>query len=124
MAQSVNRAILIGRVGKEPTVRNTQDGMKIISFSLATSETWRDKSSGERRESTDWHQVVVFDSRMAEIAERLVKKGSHVYVEGSIKNRKYQDKNTSEDRYITEIVLQAFRGVLTVLTPQSAPREE
>jgi single-strand DNA-binding protein len=123
MAQSVNKCILIGHVGKDPTVRETQGGMKIVSFSLATSESWRDRSSGERKEATDWHNVVVFDSRMAEIAERLVKKGSHVYVEGSIKNRKYQDKNTSEDRYITEIVLQAFRGMLTILTPQGRVEE-
>lgn len=117
MAGSVNRAILIGHVGKDPTVRTTQGGTKIVSFSLATSESWRDKSSGERREQTDWHQIVVFDTRMGEIAERLIRKGVHVYVEGAIKTRKWQDKNSGDDRWTTEIVIQAFRGVLTVLTP-------
>lgn len=115
MAGSVNKAILIGRVGKDPTTRNTQTGAKVVSFSLATSESWTDRASGERREETNWHNVVVFDARLAEVAEKYVRKGLQVYLEGAIKTRKWQQDG--HDRYITEIVLPAFGAVLTVLTP-------
>lgn len=116
MAGSVNKAILIGRVGKDPTTRNTQAGAKVVSFSLATSESWTDRASGERREETNWHNVVVFDARLAEVAEKYVRKGLLVYLEGAIKTRKWQQDG--QDRYITEIVLPAFGAVLTVLTPR------
>lgn len=128
MAGSVNKAVLIGRVGKDPTVRFTQDNRPIASFSMATSNSWRDKASGERKEETQWHNIVVFNTHFAEIAEKFVKKGAHLYIEGEIKNRKWQDKTTGQDRYITEIVVPAFGGSLQLLTPQSSnqapPREE
>lgn len=120
MAQSVNKAILIGRVGKDPTIRDLKNGGKVVSFSLATSESWKDKSTGEKVDETSWHNIVIFDTRMGEIAERSVKKGINVYIEGAIKNRKYTDKEGNE-KYVTEIVLQAFRGILTLLTPGSGP---
>ena len=121
---SVNKAILIGHVGKDPTVRNTQGGTKIVSFSVATSESWKDRATGERKEETAWHNIVVFDTRLADIAEAHVRKGSQVYIEGAIKPRKYTTQD-GQERYVTEIVLQAFRGVLTLLTPaQAAPARE
>lgn len=116
MAGSVNKAILIGRVGKDPTTRNTQVGAKVVSFSLATSESWTDRASGEKREETNWHNVVVFNTQLAEVAEKYVRKGLQVYVEGAIKTRKWQQDG--QDRYITEIVLPAFGATLTVLTPR------
>lgn len=116
MAASVNRAIIIGRVGKDPTVRNTQGGAKIVSFSVATSETWKDKATGERKEDTTWHNVVVFNTRLADFSEKFVRKGVAIYVEGTIKNRKWTT-NEGVDRYITEIVVPAFNGTLTLLTP-------
>lgn len=126
MSGSVNRAVIIGRCGKDPTVRNTQAGTKIVSFSVATSERWKDRHSGERKEETVWHQIVIFDSRLADVAEKYVKKGSHLYLEGTIKNRKWTTQD-GQDRYITEIVIPAFGGNLQVLTPhasnQAPPRE-
>lgn len=116
MAGSVNKAVLIGRVGKDPTTRNTQAGAKVVSFSLATSESWTDRTSGEKREETNWHNIVVFDTRLAEVAEKYVRKGLQIYLEGQIKTRKWQQNG--EDRYITEIVLPAFGATLTVLTPR------
>lgn len=116
MAGSVNKAILIGRVGKDPTTRNTQAGAKVVSFSLATSESWTDRASGEKREETNWHNVVVFNTQLAEVAEKYVRKGLQVYVEGAIKTRKWQQDG--QDRYITEIVLPAFGATLAVLTPR------
>jgi single-strand DNA-binding protein len=127
MSGSVNRAVLIGRAGKDPEVRNTQSGGKVVSFSLATSESWKDRQSGERKQETQWHNVVIFDTRLADVAEKFIKKGSHVYVEGTIKNRKWTTKD-GQDRYVTEIVIPAFGGNLTLLTPQAAnrppPRED
>lgn len=128
MSGSVNRSFLIGRCGKDPTVRETQAGTKIVSFSLATSESWKDRNSGERKTETQWHQIVIFNSRLADVAEKYVKKGSHLVVEGAIKNRKWTDQSTGTDRYVTEIVIPAFGGNLQVLTPhasnQPPPREE
>lgn len=113
MAQSVNKAILIGRLGKDPEVREA-NGKKIVSLNLATSETWRDKNSGEKKEKTVWHRVVIFNENIGKVAEQYLSKGSLVYVEGSIENRKYTDKDGAE-KNISEIVLQAFNGSLTML---------
>lgn len=113
MAGSVNKAVILGNVGKDPEVRNTQDGRKIVSFSVATSERWRDRQSGETKERTEWHRVVVFNEHLAEVAEKYIRKGSKVYLEGAIQTRKWE--KDGEARYSTEIVLQRFRGELTLL---------
>ncbi len=114
MAGSVNKVILVGNLGKDPEVRNSQAGQKIVSFSLATSETWNDKGSGERREKTEWHRVVVFNERIADVAERFLKKGRKVYVEGSLQTRKWTDQSGAE-KYSTEIVIDRFRGELVLI---------
>jgi len=114
MAGSVNKVILVGRLGKDPEARTMQTGGKVVSFSLATSESWTDKMTGDRKEKTQWHRVVIFNEKLGEIAERYLKKGSAAYVEGSIESRKYTDKDGAE-RDITEIVLSRFRGELTLL---------
>ena len=114
MAGSVNKVTLIGRLGKDPEARTTQSGMKTVSFSLATSETWNDKASGERKEKTQWHRVVIFNERVGEIAERYLKKGSSCYVEGQIESRKYTDKD-GQEKEIYEIVIGRFKGELTLL---------
>ena len=114
MAGSVNKVILVGNLGRDPEVRSTQDGLKIVNLSLATSESWRDKNSGERREKTEWHRVVIFNERLAEVAEKFLKKGSKIYVEGSLQTRKWTDQS-GQERYSTEVVLQRFRGELTML---------
>lgn len=114
MAGSVNKVILVGNLGRDPEVRTTQDGLKIVNLSLATSDTWRDKSSGERKERTEWHRVVIFNERLAEVAEKYLRKGSKIYVEGALQTRKWTDQN-GQDRYSTEVVLQRFRGELTML---------
>src|SRR3546814_157416 len=114
MAGSVNKVILVGNLGRDPEVRSTQDGTKIVNFTLATSETWRDKSSGERRERTEWHRVVIFNENLARIAEQYLRKGSSVYVEGQLQTRKWTDQQ-GQEKYTTEVVLQRFRGELTLL---------
>jgi single-strand DNA-binding protein len=114
MAGSVNKVILVGNLGRDPEVRNLQDGTKVVSLSLATSERWRDRQSGETRERTEWHRVVVFNERLAEVAERYLRKGSKIYVEGALQTRKWTG-NDGQDRYTTEVVLQRFRGELTML---------
>ena len=114
MAGSVNKVILVGNLGRDPEVRSTQDGLKIVNLSLATSESWRDKNSGERREKTEWHRVVIFNERLAEVAEKFLKKGSKIYVEGALQTRKWTDQS-GQERYSTEVVLQRFRGELTML---------
>ena len=114
MAGSVNKVILVGNLGKDPEVRHTQDGKPIVSLSIATSESWRDKSSGERKEKTEWHRVVIFNENLAKIAEQYLKKGSTVYIEGALQTRKYTDKDGVE-KYSTEIVLQNFNGTLTMI---------
>jgi single-strand DNA-binding protein len=114
MAGSVNKVILIGNLGKDPEVRRTQDGKAIVNLSLATSENWKDRTTGERREKTEWHRVVIFDENLARVAEQFLKKGSKVYVEGQLQTRKWQDQN-GQDRYSTEVVLQRFNSTLTML---------
>jgi single-strand DNA-binding protein len=114
MAGSVNKVILVGNLGKDPEVRNSQAGAKIVNFTLATSESWNDKASGERKEKTEWHRVVVFNDRIADIAERYLKKGHKVYVEGSLQTRKWTDQQ-GQEKYTTEVVIDRFRGDLTLL---------
>jgi single-strand DNA-binding protein len=114
MAGSVNKVILVGNLGKDPEVRTTQDGSKIVNFSLATSETWNDRASGERKERTEWHRVVVFNDRIGEVVEKYVRKGSKVYVEGSLQTRKWTDQ-AGVEKYTTEVVIGKFRGELTML---------
>ena len=111
---SLNKVTLIGLVGKEPDIRKTQDGKLIASFSLATSESWKDKSSGERKQNTEWHKIVIF-GQLAEIVERYVKKGSKLYLEGSLKTRDWIDKKDGVKKYTTEIVLQGFGSTLLML---------
>ncbi len=118
MAGSVNKVILVGNLGRDPEVRTTQDNLKIVNLSLATSETWRDRNSGERRERTEWHRVVIFNERLADVAEKYLRKGSKIYVEGALQTRKWTDQN-GQDRYSTEVVLQRFRGELTMLDGRS-----
>jgi single-strand DNA-binding protein len=114
MAGSVNKVILVGNLGRDPEVRNTQNGSKIANLSVATSESWTDKGSGERREKTEWHRVVIFDERLADVAEKYLRKGSKIYVEGALQTRKWTD-NSGQEKYTTEVVLQRFRGNLTML---------
>jgi len=114
MAGSVNKVILIGNLGRDPEVRQTQDGNPVVNMSVATSETWRDKASGERRERTEWHRVVIFNERLAEVAQRYLKKGSKVYIEGQLQTRKWTDQS-GQEKYTTEVVLSRFRGELTML---------
>jgi single-strand DNA-binding protein len=114
MAGSVNKVILIGNLGADPEIRRTQDGRPIANLRVATSDTWRDKATGERREKTEWHRVVIFNEGLAKIAEQYLKKGSKVYLEGSLQTRKWQDKD-GQDRYSTEVVLQGFNSALTML---------
>lgn len=126
MAGSVNKAFLIGRVGKDPTVRYTQDQRPIVSFSLATDKTWKDRGSGERKQEVTWHNIVIFDTRLAEVAQKFVKKGSHLCLEGEIKNRSWE--KDGQKHYITEIVVPAFGGTLELLDRREGsgapPREE
>jgi single-strand DNA-binding protein len=114
MAGSVNKATLLGNLGRDPDVRTLNDGSKVVNLSLATSESWTDKASGEKRERTEWHRVVIFNDRIGDIAERYLRKGSKVYIEGQIQTRKYVDA-AGVEKYSTEIVLQRFRGELTLL---------
>jgi single-strand DNA-binding protein len=114
MAGSVNKVILVGNLGKDPEVRHTQDGRPIVNLSIATSESWRDKSSGERKEKTEWHRVVIFNENIAKVAEQYLKKGSTVYIEGQLQTRKWTDKDGVE-KYSTEVVLQNFNSTLTML---------
>ncbi len=114
MAGSVNKVILVGNLGADPEVRRTQDGRPIVNLRVATSDTWRDKNTGERREKTEWHRVVIFSEGLAKIAEQYLKKGSKVYLEGALQTRKWQDKD-GQDRYSTEVVLQGFNSALTML---------
>src|SRR3954471_12428205 len=114
MAGSVNKVILIGNLGKDPEIRRTQDGRPIANLSVATSESWRDKTSGERKEKTEWHRVVIFNEGLCKIVEQYLKKGSKVYLEGALQTRKWQDKD-GNDKYSTEVVLQGFNSQLTML---------
>jgi single-strand DNA-binding protein len=114
MAGSVNKVILIGNLGKDPEVRRLNSGDPVVSFTLATNETWRDKNSGERKERTEWHNIVIYNENLAKIAEQYCKKGTKVYIEGQLQTRKWQDQS-GNDRYSTEIVLTRFRGELQLL---------
>jgi single-strand DNA-binding protein len=114
MAGSVNKVILVGNLGKDPDVRRLNSGDQVVSFSVATSETWRDKASGERKERTEWHNVVIFNENLAKVAEQYCKKGTKVYIEGQLQTRKWQDQSGA-DRYTTEVVLQRFRGEMQLL---------
>ena len=115
MAGSVNKIILVGNLGKDPESRSFQNGGKVVNFTLATSETWTDRSSNERKEKTEWHNVVIRNEKLGEIAERYLKKGAKVYIEGSIQSRKYQDQS-GQEKYITEVIVGPFRGELTMLS--------
>ena len=120
MAGSVNKVILVGNLGRDPELRSTQDGMRIANLAVATSESWRDRVSGERKERTEWHRVVIFNERLAEIAEKYLKKGSKVYLEGALQTRKWTD-NSGQDRYTTEIVADAMQMSRSVITPTTRP---
>lgn len=114
MAGSVNKVILVGNLGRDPEVRTFQNGGKVCNLRIATSENWKDRQTGERRERTEWHSVAIFNENLARIAEQYLKKGSKVYVEGQLETRKWQDQS-GQDRYTTEVVLRQFRGELTLL---------
>ncbi len=119
MAGSVNKVILIGNLGKDPEIRRTQDGRPIANLRVATTESWRDKNSGEKREKTEWHSVVIFNENLCRVAEQYLKKGAKVYIEGQLQTRKWQDQSGA-DRYSTEVVLQGFNGTLTMLDGRAA----
>ncbi len=114
MAGSVNKVILVGNLGADPEIRRTQDGRPVANLRVATSESWKDKTTGERREKTEWHRVVIFNENLCRIAEQYLKKGSKVFIEGALQTRKWQDQS-GQDRYSTEVVLQNFRGEMTLL---------
>ena len=114
MAGSVNKVILIGNLGADPEIRHTQDGRPIVNLRVATSDSWRDKATGERREKTEWHRVVIFSEGLARIAEQYLRKGSKVYLEGALQTRKWEDQS-GQERYSTEVVLQGFNSTLTML---------
>ncbi|HET6321060.1 MAG TPA: single-stranded DNA-binding protein [Hyphomicrobium sp.] len=118
MAGSVNKVILVGNLGKDPEIRRTQDGRPIANLRIATSETWRDKATGERREKTEWHSVVIFNENLCRVAEQYLRKGSKVFIEGALQTRKWQGQD-GQDRYSTEVVLQGFNGNLTMLDGRS-----
>jgi single-strand DNA-binding protein len=120
---SVNKCILLGNLGRDPETRAMQNGSKVVSFSLATSENWTDKASGERKEKTQWHRVVIYNERLGEVAEKFLKKGSTVYLEGAVESRKYTDKD-GQEREVSEIVLSRFRGELTLVGGKSDGGEE
>ncbi|HZT49284.1 MAG TPA: single-stranded DNA-binding protein [Hyphomicrobiaceae bacterium] len=119
MAGSVNKVILVGNLGKDPEIRRTQDGRPIANLRVATSETWRDKTTGERREKTEWHSVVIFNEGLCRIAEQYLRKGAKVYIEGQLQTRKWQGQD-GQDRYTTEVVLQGFNAQLTMLDARGA----
>ncbi len=114
MAGSLNKVTLIGNLGRDPEVRNSADGMKIVQLSIATSESWKDKVSGERKDKTEWHRVVIFNEHLADIAEKYLRKGSKIYIEGQLQTRKWTDQQ-GQEKYTTEIVIQRYRGELTML---------
>ena len=114
MAGSVNKVIIIGNLGRDPEIRSTQDGKRIANLSVGTSETWKDKNSGDRKERTEWHRVVIFNDGLAEVAEKYLKKGAKVYIEGALESRKWTD-NAGVEKYTTEVVLKPYNGVLTML---------
>jgi single-strand DNA-binding protein len=119
MAGSVNKVILIGNLGRDPEVRHAPDGSRIVQLSVATSESWKDKTTGERKDRTEWHRVVIFNERLGEIAEKYLQKGSKVFLEGQLQTRKWQD-NHNVERYTTEVILSKFRGELTLLDSRAS----
>src|SRR5947207_8457774 len=121
LAGSVNKVILVGNLGRDPEIRSTNDGTRIANLNLATSESWRDRNSGERKERTEWHRVVIFNDKLVEIAEKYLRKGSKIYVEGALQTRKWTDQQ-GQEKYSTEVVLQKFRGELTMLDGASGGR--
>jgi single-strand DNA-binding protein len=121
MAGSVNKVILVGNLGRDPEIRSTNDGIRIANLNLATSESWRDRNSGERKERTEWHRIVIFNERLVEIAEKYLRKGSKIYVEGALQTRKWTDQQ-GQEKYSTEVVLQKFRGELTMLDGAAGAR--
>ena len=123
MAGSVNKVILVGNLGKDPEIRTLNSGDRVANLSIATSETWRDKGSGERKEKTEWHRVVIYNDNLAKVAESYLKKGAKVYLEGSLQTRKWND-NSGVEKFSTEIVLQKFRGELTMLDGRSGGGDE
>lgn len=123
MGGSLNKCILIGNLGKDPEVRSTQDGGKIVNLTLATSDTWNDKGSGERKERTEWHRIVIFNDRIGEVAERYLKKGAKIYVEGSLQTRKWTDQQ-GQERYTTEVVIGRFKGELNMLDGRSSSQDD
>jgi single-strand DNA-binding protein len=115
MAGSINKVILVGNIGQEPQVRTMQSGQKVVSFSLATSDRWRDRATGEQKEQTEWHRVVIFNPNLVEVAERMLQKGTKVYLEGSLRTRKWQNQQ-GIDTYTTEVVLNQFAGTMVILS--------
>ena len=122
MAGSVNKVILVGNLGRDPEVRSMQDGRSMVNMSVATSDTWRDRQTGERKERTEWHRVVIFNEKLAEVAQKFVRKGSKVYVEGQLATRKWTDQS-GQERYTTEVVIPRFGGALTMLDGRSGGGE-
>src|SRR5437879_5344335 len=122
MAGSVNKVILVGNLGRDPEVRSMQDGRSMVNMSIATSENWRDRQTGERKERTEWHRVVIFNEKLAEVAQKFVRKGSKVYVEGQLATRKWTDQS-GQERYTTEVVVPRFGGALTMLDGRSGGGE-
>jgi single-strand DNA-binding protein len=123
MAGSVNKVILVGNLGKDPEVRHGQDGFKVVSFPVATSDSWKDKVTGERKEKTEWHRVVILNDKLGDVAEKYLRKGSKVYVEGQLQTRKWSDQSNQE-RYTTEVVIPKFRGELSLLDAKSSNSSE
>lgn len=121
MAGSVNKVILVGNLGRDPETRNMADSKPVVNLNIATSESWKDKSSGEKKEKTEWHRVVIFNENLARVAQQYLKKGSTVYIEGQLQTRKWTDQSGAE-KYTTEIVLQNYRGELTMLGSSQAPQ--
>jgi single-strand DNA-binding protein len=122
MAGSVNKVILVGNLGRDPEVKSMQDGRSMVNMSIATSDTWRDRQTGERKERTEWHRVVIFNEKLAEVAQKYVRKGSKIYVEGQLSTRKWTDQS-GQERYTTEVVIPRFGGALTMLDGRSGGGE-
>ena len=120
MSGSVNKVTLLGNLGRDPEVTSTQDGMKIVRLSVATSDRWKDKNTGEQRDKTEWHRVVIFNENIGRIAEQYLRKGNSVYLEGQLQTRKWTDQQSGQEKYTTEVVLQKYRGELTLLGSRSS----
>ena len=123
MAGSINKVILLGRLGGDPEIRLTQDGNKIATFSIATSESWKDKNTNEKKEKTEWHRIVIFNEGLVNVVQQYLKKGANVYVEGQLSTRKWKDEASGQDKYSTEIVLQGYNSSLTMLDSRNSKNE-